>query len=332
MWKPLSLAVLILLSAATSGRAQVLVLEPGSTPEGDYLRGLGFAELARGLGAKSSAQAESIHLNTWIRFNEYVAASLAMQNYLNAIHRHQLQMQRLENYRKIHDRILNSPEARDVDTGDALNEILEKMNSGVNSESVHSTPAIGLTVDEVRRLPFKVAGLGAQSFSMRRLVLRQRGKWPLAFQDPRFDGVRKDYEDALANVLEQEVEGATSIAAIDRLSAAVKNMGTDLERAFRDRPNDRRNIEGAQRIRELESTVEMLKTHRLQLALHDLDHYSGTTVNDLRQYMRNHNLQFGAAVTPEEKAIFPEIYSRLRTHYEMVKNPEAEGQPAPVHP
>lgn len=325
----IALTLLIVAAASPAGRAQFLFLDRGSTYEGDYLRGVGVAALGIGIGAEHMAKAESIHLDNWIRFNEYVAAVLDRENERNAIHRHQVQMQRLENYKNIHDRILHSPEARDVDTGDALNAVLEKMNAGLIPESIHKTTQIGVTVDEVRRIPFKLAGLGPQSFSMRRLVLRQRGKWPLAFQDPQFDGVRAAYENALANVLEQEVEGATKIAVIDGLSVTVKNLSTDLERAFKDRPNDRRNIEGAERIRELERTVEMLKTHKLQLALTDLDHYAGTTINDLRQYMRNHNLQFAAAKTPEEKALFPELYSRLRSHYDLVKNPDAD---APIRP
>ena len=51
----------------------------------------------------------------------------------------------------------------------------------------------------------------------------------------------------------------------------------------------------------------------------DLDQYHGTTINDLRVYMRKHNLQFAEAVTPEERELYPELYMNLRIHYEKVK-------------
>ena len=49
----------------------------------------------------------------------------------------------------------------------------------------------------------------------------------------------------------------------------------------------------------------MLKKHKIQTILAHLGRYPGTTVNDLRVFMRSHNLQFAAADTPEERTISP---------------------------
>ena len=46
----------------------------GSTPQGDYLRGVGIAGWGMGLYNLNTAQANSINLDTSIRWNEYVAA------------------------------------------------------------------------------------------------------------------------------------------------------------------------------------------------------------------------------------------------------------------
>jgi hypothetical protein len=63
----------------------------------------------------------------------------------------------------------------------------------------------------------------------------------------------------------------------------------------------------------------MLKTYKIQPALVDLDQYHGTTVNDLRIFMRSHHLQFADARNKEELALFPELNTKLRIHYEKVK-------------
>ena len=47
--------------------------------------------------------------------------------------------------------------------------------------------AVPLSVDEVRRIPFKLGAKGVMRFSITRLTAKGKGKWPVAFQDNRFD-------------------------------------------------------------------------------------------------------------------------------------------------
>ena len=62
----------------------------------------------------------------------------------------------------------------------------------------------------------------------------------------------------------------------------------------------------------------MLKTFAIEKALGDLDRYAGTTLNDLRVFMRNHNLQFADASNPEEKNLYPDLYTKLKMQLEKV--------------
>ena len=69
------LASLILLgSLGSTASAQYWGGGGGSTIEGDYLRGLGFAAAGMGLYNQRTAIADSINLDTFIRWNEYMAA------------------------------------------------------------------------------------------------------------------------------------------------------------------------------------------------------------------------------------------------------------------
>ena len=61
-------------------------------------------------------------------------------------------------------------------------------------------------------------------FSIARLTAKGKGKWPVAFQDNQFDRVRRDFERALDNALEQQYKGAMQLSAITALQKAVDNL------------------------------------------------------------------------------------------------------------
>ena len=153
-----------------------------------------------------------------------------------------------------------------MDKGNALNAVLEKMNSGLIQESVHSYADVPLTADQVRRIPFTLAQKGVKSFSMAKLTVKKRGAWPLAFQDDRFDGVRKGYEDALDHALDQHVKSEAQFEAIDRLKDAVAALSDKLDEVMGATSTDRRYIEAKSRLRELDAIIEMLKTYKIQPA------------------------------------------------------------------
>jgi hypothetical protein len=217
------LAALVVFTAL-SGRslAQPVFVGPGSTVQGDYLRGVGVAAYGIGIGNLLDAQATAINVDSGIRLNEYIAAVLKNENAESVRHRDAMLQKKKDLYNQIRTRILENPEALDVDKGDALNAVLERMNAGIIQESTHRYPNVPLSVDEVRRIPFKLAEKGVKSFSMQRLLtVKDRGKWPLAFQDTQFDRERRYYERALDHVLEQHVQGAAQLEAINRLKEAV---------------------------------------------------------------------------------------------------------------
>ncbi|QEH37598.1 hypothetical protein OJF2_61890 [Aquisphaera giovannonii] len=314
---PLTLALLAI-QASVYGQPYVFI-GPGSTAQGDYLRGLGVAAYGVGQGDVFEAQAEGIRLDNAIRFNEYVASVLKNENSENARHRAEMLRKAKENYDTRLKQLLESPDARDVARGNALNVLLEELNSPAIHPSTHRYVEVPLSIDEVRRIPFSLPRKGVKGFSMQRLTVKKRINWPLAFQDNQFERDRKRYHDALDHLLELHVQGAAQMEALDRLKSAVAALSDHLDAAFAGRETDRQFIEGRAKIRDLNDIIEMMKAHKIQLALVDLDHYDGRTVNDLREFMRRHNLQFAVPETPEEKQLFPDLYARLKIHLEKAK-------------
>jgi hypothetical protein len=314
-----TLSVLALFESST----QAQIIFPGSTPEGDYLRGVGIADWGMGLYNLNTAQANSINLDTEIRWYEYLAA-VAKEQTREYVARKVAEATKLKEYYKQHrDQVLNSPEARDVMTGDALNRVLEELQNANLGESTFRSERmkVSIPVDVVRHIPFKLAEKGEQ-FSMDRLSLKGKGTWTVALQDPQFDLVKKAYARALDKALEQAIDGKMQISAIEEVDSRADDLFVRLNEVLGP-SNDRLYIEAKERLTELKSTVLLLKTSKIERAIGEIDKYSGTTINELKEFMRSHNLRFAAAKTPEEKLRYPQLYASLREQLDKVKVPDS---------
>ena len=179
---------------------------PGSTPQGDYLRGVGIAAMGMGIYNEKTAIAESINLDTTIRWNEYVAAVVKEQRREYVARREYLSAINKEMDKKIRDRLREHPEARDLLTGDALSDVMDQLTNPVISESSYRYAEVPLSVDVIRRIPFRL-GESAQTFSMNRLTIKGKGKWPVAFQDKRFASELKFFEQAVDAALDEAIDG-----------------------------------------------------------------------------------------------------------------------------
>jgi hypothetical protein len=293
----------------TSAHAQIITA--GSTPQGDYLRGAGIAGWGMGLYNLYTAQAESINTDTAIKWNEYVAAV--------ADHSRRMYLERVadvaakdkELYNKIRQRIEQNPEERDVLNGDALNAVLQSILDSKVGESTFRSPQfqVSLSVDLIRKIPFKLSEKG-EKFSMNRLSVKGKGKWPVALQDDRFELQRRSYERVLDKALDQAIDGKVQIPAIEAVEAAADNLLDRLNQVVTP-SSDRLYLEAKERIINLKDTARLLKTHKIELAIGELDKYAGTTVNDLKMFMQAHGLRFAKAETPEERRLFPELYASL---------------------
>ena len=234
--------------------------------------------------------------------------------------------ERKEFYKRNRERILSSPEAREVSNGEALNRILEELLNSRIGESTFRMERMQVPIpaDMIRHIPFKLSEKGEQ-FSMDRLSLKGKGQWSVALQDKQFDHVKKAYALALDKALEQAIDGKMQISAIDEVEAKANDFFARLNEVIGPR-NDRLFIEGKERVNELKSIVGLLKTTKVERALGDIDKYSGTTINDLKVFMMTHNLRFAAAKTPEELGMYPDLYALIVQQLDKVKG----ADPGPI--
>ncbi len=307
-------AVLVVLGASI-GDARAQWIGAGSTPQGDYLRGAGIAAAGMGLYNQRTAIANSINLDTFIRFNEYMAAVANEQRKEYVERRMYLSERNKEMNDKIEDRIKNHPERRDLLDGDALTSIMNQLMEPEISESSFRYAQVPLPVDMIRRIPFRLGERG-ENFSMHRLTMKGKGKWPVAFQDKKFAAELKEFEAAVDAALEEAINGQAQTEKIHRIQGAVEDLAQKLQRET-DPDADRRAInEAALQLQSLRTTARLFQTQGVQRALGEIATYSGTTVNDLRLFMRKHNLTFGRAETPDERTLYPELYESLQIQKE----------------
>jgi len=299
--------------------AQGQFIGAGSTPGGDYLRGVGVAAWGMGLYNLNTAQADSINTDTFIRWNEYVQNAYKLMSKEYNERNRAIMAKSTEALNKRRERMLNTPDELDLMKGDTLNMIMEKLVDPRISESSYRAANVPLSVDLIRRIPFKLADRN-EKFSMERLAPRGKGKWPVALQDPRFDLYRRAYERAVDKALEQAIEGKAQIATIEAIEKAVDDLAYRLSEVVR-ADDQRLQSEALKRLADLKATVRLFQTHNVQRALGDIDKYSGTNVNDLKSFMQKYNLRFAVAETPEERRLYPELYTLLEEQRNKVASP-----------
>jgi hypothetical protein len=304
---------LVVVALENDGRAQVIM--PGSTPQGDYLRGVGIAAMGLGIYNEKTAIADSINLDTMIRWNEYVAAVVKEQRREYAARREELSARNKEMYEKIRERVRDHPETRDLMIGDALSSLLDQLTDPKIAESSYRFAQVPLSVDVIRRIPFRLGERG-ENFSMNRLTMRGRGKWPVAFQDKQFTSERKYFEEAVDVALDEAIDGKARMSSIKRIQSAVEDLARKLDQVIDPKTNEVAYEEAAIRIHQLRATARLFETFKVQQALGEIDKYSGTTVNDLKVFMRKYGLRFGTAESPDERTLYPELFETLKMQKE----------------
>jgi hypothetical protein len=291
----------------------------GSTLGGDYLRGVGVAAWGMGLYNLNTAQADAINTQTYITWNEYVQNAYKLMSKEYNERNRAIMAKSTEALNKRRQRMLETPEELDLMNGDTLNMIMEKLLDPRISESSYRAATVPLSVDLIRRIPFKLADRN-EKFSMERLLPHAKGKWPVALQDPKFDLYRRAYERVVDMALEQAIEGKAEIATIEAIEKAVDELAYRLSEVVR-ADEQRLQSEALKQLAELKATVRLFQTHNVQRALADIDKYSGTNVNDLKNFMQKYNLRFAVALTPEERRLYPELYTLLEEQRTKVASP-----------
>jgi hypothetical protein len=316
-------AAAVLLGVTLSAAGQPMsFIGPGSTPMGDYLRGVGIAATGMGNYNYNTALADQINTQTWMTLNEYIYQSVKIQAREYAERKREALQKNLELRKQIQERIHDHPDALDVLHGDALSAILDDLLSPKVSDSQSRIAQVPLDPDFIRRIPFKLGDKG-DTFSMSRLSMKGKKKWAVAFQDPAFKLSCDAYQKAVDKALDLAIDGKMNQQVIEELRKAVDDLDDKVLRTpeLLDARNQRQASEARLQIDYLRKMIRLFETLRVQQILGDIDTYPGTTVDELRLFMRKFNLRFAEAETPDERLLYPQLYTALQAQREKTVPP-----------
>jgi hypothetical protein len=315
-----AIGVLIVLAVpGAAARAQFFGrgggIGPGSTVQGDILRGEGIFLNGAGLYNYYTANANAINTQTWMTLNEYIFQSVRAASQRYAARRSAEIASNREHYKKYLDQLLNDPEFADVERGSALNILFDKLTNPQVESALRLAP-VHLSNEDIRSIPFFYAPRDA-TISLERLTTR--GKWPVGLRGPDMLTERRAYDRAVDEALEQQLEGKLSREAIAAVDTAVTNLYIALDRSHTP-SRDTIYLEAKNYLKRLETMKDLFKLQVVEQILAEIDKYSGTTVYDLIKFMERNNLRFGVAdEIGHERDLFPRLYAALRQQLDQVE-------------
>jgi hypothetical protein len=327
---------------AITGLIPVLVwaqdnVGPGSTPEGDLLRGQG--QFLKGMGwyELNSAKANAINAKTemeWRRWNDQLYKDYQSEREAHLQKRARLTKAQQEAARKKYEereiRLRTSPTSEDIVKGDALNALLVDLSAPSISPSSWRYAKIPLPADlSIPSLAFRFApkpGVkGAQELSrgviaLARLDTINGNRWGRVLSMNGLSTERKAYDAAYAKVRDECLKGNLSLEAPLGLNRAIAELRVragimvPIENGFRTAA-----IRAVDDLRDAATLFHADTIDFAQEMIADTQHHNAETVGELLAFMRKYRLMFASAEkTLGGGEMYGRLYALIREQKEML--------------
>jgi hypothetical protein len=301
----------------TNASAQFNFVGPGSTPQGDIARGQGVFLMGAGLFNLNTAMADSINVDTAIRWNQYVYLSIKEDLHEKYVRKQLKRQFNITMQREMAERLRNNPDQADLRNGDALNTVLKELLDPRISPSNYRRSVVPLPGDVIRKIPFNSAST-MSTFSMDRLIGKK--DWPLALRGEAFEKERRKYEKAIDTAINQDVEGKLSREAVVAVETAIQDLDDKIEKTIpQSRVDDYKQAKLFARA--LSDNPRMLRERVVERVIAAIETYAGTSVGDLVMFMQKYNLRFGVAGNPTENELYAGLFDNLRQQRDQVGIP-----------
>ena len=285
-----------------------------ATAEGNIARGLGYYNMGAGEYNKDTAVANAVNANAVLRWNQFL-----YQSQLESNRREQQRLARrkdrvAESIEAMTKRLRENPSPEDIADGTALNVVLDDLTDPrIHGSALRmaKTPIKGSTI---RSIPFNDAS-EAVTISMNQLVAKDE-TWPPALRDDAFRAEREAYRQAVAAAMKEDEEGEISPRTLRDVRNAVAALRVKANKSIRKPSPD--YLQAQQYIQALSGMTRMLENPNIEPVLKELEKIENTTVGNLLGFMHTFNLRFGQATTPEQRAIYADLYPILVSHRDQV--------------
>jgi hypothetical protein len=281
----------------------------GATVGGDQARGMGVFAAGAGVYNQQTAVARSINAQTAMQWNEYIYQSSMEAGRIMRKNDLIKRQQDLTNYNAIQNRIRDNPNEIDVMHGDALNVALDEVTAPkVYLRALQGAKA-PLPGPVIREIPFNYASEG---LTLSIDDITKNGP-PDLLKGAEFDEDRAALR-AVGKKIRAEAEAEKPIESdlIKQAQSLVKKV----LKTITDNPNKYpRNTppvtEAENWLKGLYGLFTMLESPAIDVLLAGVDKRPDTTLGDLITFMHAFNLRFGPAKTPEQRAIYTQLFGTL---------------------
>ena len=281
----------------------------GQTIGGDAARGMGVFAAGAGTYNLNTAQARSINSQTAMQWNEYIYQSTLEAGKINREKQAQRRALINETADTTFKRLRDNPTQADIMDGNALNVALDELtNPRVYTRALKGA-RLPLPGTAIRDIPFNYAS-AALTLSVDNLT---KDGPPELLKGSEFDEDRAALR-AVGKKLRAQAEAEQPIdpALVDEAKRQIKAIDAKIV-ANNDRyPRNTPKVVAARNfLKGLYGLISMLQTPAMDVLLAGVDKRPDTTLGDLLSFMQSFNLRFGPAKTPQQRAIYSQIYPAL---------------------
>jgi hypothetical protein len=299
------------------------------TVDGDIARGMGAFAAGAGTYNYETAVANQINAQTIGGINQYLWLSQQEANRREheILARRQAKVNAAQTTAQaIGTRIRDNPTEADIDSGAALNAILDQIsNPKVMSGSNLRFANAKIDAKLIRDIPFRD---GTDAITLTLSQLTDDKSWPAPLRDSKFDAERRAYIKAVADALEEDKNGDLSPASVARvrqtISALYRRVGQTIP--ITRQPD---HLQAMNYLKGLAGFSKMLEKANVEQVLAELAKIDQTTVGNLIAFMHSYNLRFGAAETPASRNAYQKLYPiMVATREKLIGKPVDVAPPA----
>jgi len=348
MDKTKSLIVLLIsgILAARSVKGQDVVL-PGSTVQGDilrgqgqYLKGMAWYELnaarARELDVKTARELDQWNWEIYEAYQREIAAAAARRRSV----RNELLADAKRRLAEREQRLRSKPTVDDVQSGDALNALLLDLSDPTISESAWRYAKVSLPDTlSIPRLIFQFAprrgdrtsqSLTKSLIALGRLDVADR--WPVYLAIDELSWERQAYEKAYGKIMAQSLEGKLTLGAILEFDKAVEALDVKARAAVPKARNFRAAaVQAMDGMKKASGMFDASTIGFAQEMIADTHNHRAQTVGELLAFMRKYRLLFASAdKRPEDAEQYLRLYRLLRQQKDLFGEKADAPPEAPI--
>jgi hypothetical protein len=286
---------------------------------GQYLMGAGVYNYQTALANNINGQTAIMMNNAWAQATHEDAMIHAAR-----VHKEFLRDQSLYD---AHQKMLrDNPGQVYVENGDALNAAVSDLSDPRLGSSVRSAANTLVPASLIAEVPFQNA---SERVTFVLDKLKDAQKWPRAFETPRFAKDKDLYNDLVARIRKEDLDGDVSPKTIREAKSLIATLRSKLMAQPLEDDDDQQAA--MKFINSSTALVGLLEKPDIRPALAELKKVKDTSLGNLLGFMHAFNLRFGPASTLKEKQAYQQLYGILDQTRDQILG-EAKLEPASKAP